>query len=64
MGEFDQLVASPGVLMAGRIGPDGRFAEHKTKGLYFENPAATGMVERAKVKSVDEIGRLLNAQRP
>ena len=39
MSEFDELVASPGVLMAGRFGPEGRIAEHKTTGLYF--PAMT-----------------------
>ena len=45
MSEFDELVASPGVIMAGRFGPDGRVAEHKTTGLYLENPAATGMAQ-------------------
>ena len=45
MSEFDELVASPGVLMAGRFGPDGRVAEHKTTGLYVENPVATGMTK-------------------
>lgn len=45
MSEFDELVTSPGVLMAGRFGPDGRVAEHKTTGLYIENPAATGMTQ-------------------
>jgi roadblock/LC7 domain-containing protein len=43
MSEFDELVASAGVLMAGRIGPDGRVAEHKSKGLYIANPA-TGVL--------------------
>jgi roadblock/LC7 domain-containing protein len=43
MSEFDELVASPGVLMAGRFGPDGRLAEHKTSGLYFEIPAHVEM---------------------
>jgi roadblock/LC7 domain-containing protein len=38
MSEFDELVASPGVLMAGRFGADGRVAEHKTTGLHIENP--------------------------
>ena len=37
MSEFYELVASPGVFMAGRFGPDGRVAEHKptreTQGL-------------------------------
>jgi roadblock/LC7 domain-containing protein len=45
MSEFDELVASPGVLMAGRFGPDGRVAEHKTGGLYVENPTMTGMAQ-------------------
>jgi roadblock/LC7 domain-containing protein len=43
MSEFDELVASPGGLMAGRSGPDGRVAEHKSKGLCVENPATTAM---------------------
>jgi hypothetical protein len=33
MSELDELVARPGVLMAGRFGADGRVAEHKTTGL-------------------------------
>jgi roadblock/LC7 domain-containing protein len=45
MSEFGELVASPGVLMAGRFGPDGRVAEHKTTGLYIENPALTGIAQ-------------------
>jgi len=45
MSEIDELVASPGVLMAGRFGPDGRVAEHKTAGLYVENPALTGIAQ-------------------
>jgi roadblock/LC7 domain-containing protein len=45
MSEFDELVAAPGVLMAGRFGPDGRVAEHKTSGLYVENPTATGLMQ-------------------
>jgi len=45
MSEFDELVASPGVLMAGRFGPDGRVAEHKCTGLYVENQAATAMMQ-------------------
>ena len=45
MSEFDELVASPGVIMAGRFGPDGRVAEHKTTSLYIENPAMTGMAQ-------------------
>jgi roadblock/LC7 domain-containing protein len=39
MSELDELVARPGVLMAGRFGADGRVAEHKTTGLYIEIPA-------------------------
>jgi roadblock/LC7 domain-containing protein len=45
MSEFDELVASPGVLMAGRFGPDGRVAEHKTTALYIENPVMTGLAQ-------------------
>jgi roadblock/LC7 domain-containing protein len=45
MNELDELVARPGVLMAGRFGPDGRVAEHKTTGLYVENPALTGIAQ-------------------
>ena len=45
MSEFDELVARPGVLMAGRFGSDGRIAEHKTAGLYVENPALTGIAQ-------------------
>ena len=45
MSEFDELVASPGVLMAGRFGPDGRVAEHKTTRLYIENPALTRIMQ-------------------
>ena len=45
MSEFDELVASPGGLIAGRFGADGRVAEHKTAGLYVENPALTGIAQ-------------------
>ena len=45
MSEFDELVASPGVFMAGRFGPDGRVAEHKSKSLYVTNPAAAAMAQ-------------------
>jgi roadblock/LC7 domain-containing protein len=38
--EFDKLVSRPGVLMAGRLGPDWRIAEHKSKGLLVENRPA------------------------
>jgi roadblock/LC7 domain-containing protein len=33
MSEFDEVVASPSVLTAGRFEPDGRVAEHKSPGL-------------------------------
>lgn len=45
MNELDELVARPGVLMAGRFAPDGRVAAHKTAGLYVENPALTGIAQ-------------------
>ncbi len=45
MSELDDLVASPGVIMAGRFGQDGRVTEHKTAGLYIENPALTGIAQ-------------------
>ena len=34
MGEFDELVSRDGVLVAGRFGPDGRVAEHKSTSLF------------------------------
>ena len=40
MGEFDELLAPDGMLMAGRFGPDWRLASHQTKGLFLEVPAA------------------------
>jgi len=43
VGEFDELIARPGVFMAGRIGADGSVAEHESKGLYTENLVAGGM---------------------
>ncbi len=45
MSELDDLVAIDGVLMAGRFGQDWSIAEHKTKGLYLENLAATEMTQ-------------------
>jgi roadblock/LC7 domain-containing protein len=45
MSEFDDLIKIDAVLMAGRIGPDWRIAEHKSKALYIENPAATEMAQ-------------------
>ena len=45
MSELDDLVAIDGVLMAGRFGRDWSIAEHKTKGLYLENLAATEMAQ-------------------
>jgi len=43
MNAFDDLVSRRGVIMAGRLGPNGRVAAHKSKGLYIENPAALEM---------------------
>jgi len=45
MSELDELAAGPGVLMAGQFGPDGRVAEHKTTGLYVENPVLAGIAQ-------------------
>jgi roadblock/LC7 domain-containing protein len=45
MNELDELVARPGVLVAGRSGPDGRVAERETAVLYIENPALTGIAQ-------------------
>lgn len=45
MTEFHELVALDGVLMAGRIGPDGRVAEHECAAWYIENPASTQMAQ-------------------
>jgi roadblock/LC7 domain-containing protein len=45
MSEFDDLVALGGVLIAGRFGRDWSIAEHKSKALYPENPAATEMAQ-------------------
>lgn len=38
--EFEALVSRRGVIMAGRIGSDGRVAEHKSEGLFIEDPVA------------------------
>ena len=43
MSDFDELVSRPGVIMAGRLGPDGRVAAHKSEGFYVDNPAALEM---------------------
>ena len=45
MSEFDELVASPGVIMAGRFASDGRVAERKSKSLYLQNPASAEMAQ-------------------
>ena len=45
MNEFDELVSRRGVIMAGRFGPDGRVAEHKSEGLFIEVPAAMEMAQ-------------------
>jgi roadblock/LC7 domain-containing protein len=44
MSELDELVKSPGVLMAGRFGPDGRIAEQKTTKLFVERQPTADMV--------------------
>jgi roadblock/LC7 domain-containing protein len=40
MGEFDELVSRDGVIVAGRIGADWQVAEHKSVGLFIEDPHA------------------------
>jgi roadblock/LC7 domain-containing protein len=45
MSEFDELVASPGVFKAGRFGPDGRIAEHKSESLFVANPTGAAMAQ-------------------
>ena len=44
MGEFDELVSRHGVLVAGRLGPDWRVAEHKSSGLFIEVPQVFEMM--------------------
>jgi roadblock/LC7 domain-containing protein len=44
MGEFDELVSRRGVLVAGRLGPDWRVAEHKSTSLFLEIPQVFEMM--------------------
>ena len=44
MGEFDELVSRHRVLVAGRLGPDWRVAEHKSSGLFIEVPQVFEMM--------------------
>jgi roadblock/LC7 domain-containing protein len=59
MSEFDDLVASPGVLMAGRFGQDGRMAEYKTSGLY--TPVITGIAQAFCVAMTTMFGSMAYA---
>jgi roadblock/LC7 domain-containing protein len=43
MSEFDELVAHDGVLMAGRLGQDGRVTESKAASLFVANPGSAEM---------------------
>lgn len=43
MNALDDLASRHGVIMAGRLGPDGRVAAQRSKGMYIENPAALEM---------------------
>ena len=44
MSEFDDLVSRDGVIVAGRVGPDWRVAEHKSAALFIEDPRAFEMM--------------------
>ena len=67
MSEIDDLVRLDGVVMAGRFGPDGRIAEHKSTALFVENPqllemaawfcAATTMMFNSMAFAVDSVRR-------
>jgi roadblock/LC7 domain-containing protein len=41
--ELDELIKQPGIYMAARFGPDGRITDHKTSGLFVDNPVAIEM---------------------
>ena len=45
MSDFDELVALDGVLMAGRLGPEGRVAESKAASLFVANPGSAEMAQ-------------------
>ena len=64
MSEFDELVASPGVIMAGRFGPDGRVAKHKTTGLYIENPRFAGAMLGYRTDLCRSLARPRAGRRP
>ena len=44
MGEFDELVSRDGVIVAGKVGPDWQVAQHKSAGLFIEDPRAFAMM--------------------
>jgi len=52
MGEFDELVSRQGVLVAGRLGPDWRVAEHKSTSLFIDG-------QTDYIRSIDELLDLL-----
>jgi roadblock/LC7 domain-containing protein len=43
VGEFAELFALDGVVMAGRVAPDGRIAEYEAGPLFIENPVTMEM---------------------
>ena len=67
MSEFDDLVKLDGVAIAGRFGPDGRIAEHKSAAMFAENPqlremagwfcAAATMMFKSMAFAVDTVRR-------
>jgi roadblock/LC7 domain-containing protein len=43
--DFDELLSLDGIIMAGRLGPDWRIAEHKSASFLVANPQALQMAQ-------------------